>query len=305
LLRSQELGNNSNLLKAGLEGVAAADNESAFSRNKEAEALMNEGEKAYVQGKLDKATAAYAQAFAIDPQLYEAPLFAGDMYFKLKEWDKAGEWFAKAIVVDPDRETAYRYWGDALMMGQNKKEDSRQKFVDAIVGEPYNRRAWVGLTQWAQHYDVQLGHPRIEPPTDVSLLKDNKMTITLDAKSVDNKTDGSGAWMIYGLIRASWQMKRFAQEFPNEKSYRHSLPEEAGALHSVAEQVKQQLKDGKIKQLDPMLERLVKLHDEGLLEAYVLFARVDQGIAEDYRAYRKANRDKLRRYLLAYVAAGH
>jgi tetratricopeptide (TPR) repeat protein len=304
LLRSRELGNDSNLLKAALEGVAVADNESAFSRNKAAEALMNEGERAYVQGNLDKATDAYVRAFALDPQLYEAPLFAGDMYFKKKEWDKAGEWFARAIVVNPDRETAYRYWGDALMMGQNKKEDSRQKFADAIVAEPYNRRAWVGLTQWADHYEVSLGHPRIVPPTSVSPLKDNKMTITVEPKSPEDKADGSSAWIIYGLSRASWPMGKFAKEFPNEKTYRHSLPEEAGALRSVAESVKQQLKDGKVKQLDPMLERLVKLHDDGLIEAFVLFARVDQGIAEDYPAYRKANREKLRRYLLEYVSAG-
>lgn len=304
LLRSQKLGNNSNLLKAALEGVAVADSESAFSRNKEAEALMHEGEKAYVQGELDKATAAYARAFALDPQLYEAPLFAGDMYFKKKEWDKAGEWFAKAIMVNPDRETAYRYWGDALMMGQNKKEDSRQKFADAIVAEPYNRRAWVGLTQWAQRYAVPLGHPRIVPPTSVSPLKDNKMTITVESKSVEDKADGSAAWIVYGLSRATWPMEKFAKEFPDEKKYRHSLREEAGALRSVAESVKLQLKDGKIKQLDPMLERLVKLHDEGLIEAYVLFARANPGIAEDYSAYRKANRDKLRRYLLEYVSAG-
>ena len=71
----------------------------------------------------------------------------------------------------------------------------------------------------------------------------------------------------------------------------------------MAEVVKQQMKDGKIKQLDPMIERLVKLHDEGLIEPYVPFARVDQGIAEDYLAYRKTNRDKLRRYLLEYVSA--
>ena len=53
-----------------------------------------------------------------------------------------------------------------------------------------------------------------------------------------------------------------------------------------------------------MLGRLVKLHDEGLVEAFVLLARPNQGIAQDYDAYRKANRDKLRRYMTEYVAAG-
>jgi len=33
-------------------------------------------------------------------------------------------------------------------------------------------------------------------------------------------------------------------------------------------------------------------------------AATDEGIARDYVEYRKTNRDKLRRYLLEYVASG-
>jgi hypothetical protein len=70
--------------------------------------------------------------------------------------------------------------------------------------------------------------------------------------------------------------------------------------------VKTQQKEGKLKQLAPDLEQLVKLHDEGLLEAYVLFARVREvnSVAVDYPAYRKEHRDKLRRYLLEYLTSG-
>ena len=63
------------------------------------------------------------------------------------------------------------------------------------------------------------------------------------------------------------------------------------------------MKEGRIKQLDPMLARLIELHDEHLIEPYVLFAMADQGIAEDYTAYRKTNRNRLRTYLLDYVSA--
>ena len=52
------------------------------------------------------------------------------------------------------------------------------------------------------------------------------------------------------------------------------------------------------------LDALVQFEEAGLLEAYVLFARTDEGIARDYVEYRKANRDKLRRYLTEYVASG-
>ncbi|MFN2511901.1 MAG: tetratricopeptide repeat protein [Pyrinomonadaceae bacterium] len=315
LIKSNELGDDSNLTRVTLDALASTDpTDTPFSNLREAEKAIREGEEAFVRGDLDKALAAYERALKIDPKLYEAALYAGDMYFKkghaatdksekYELMEKAGAWFARAVEINPNRETAYRYWGDALMMGQSKREDSRQKFVGAIVAEPYNRRAWVGLTQWADQYGVTLGHPRIDVPTNVSPLKENKMTITIDPKSINDQADGSSAWMFYGITRATWATEKFAKEFPNEKSYRHSLREEAEALSNVAGLVKQQLKEGKIKQLDPMLERLVTLHDKGLIEAYVLFARANQGIAMDYPAYRKANRDKLPRYLLEYVSA--
>ncbi|PYS37996.1 MAG: hypothetical protein DMF71_17540, partial [Acidobacteria bacterium] len=53
--------------------------------------------------------------------------------------------------------------------------------------------------------------------------------------------------------------------------------------------------------LTPSLENLVKLSNAGLLEAYLLFVRPDNGIARDYESYRAANRDKLRRYWLEVV----
>jgi len=39
-----------------------------------------------------------------------------------------------------------------------------------------------------------------------------------------------------------------------------------------------------------------------LLEPYILFAKADAGIAQDYLGYRQTNRAKLRQYLLEYVA---
>ena len=66
----------------------------------------------------------------------------------------------------------------------------------------------------------------------------------------------------------------------------------------VAEACAKDLKSGKVKELEASLETLVKLNDAGLLEAFILFARPDAGIARDYPAYRATNRDKLRRYWL-------
>jgi tetratricopeptide (TPR) repeat protein len=302
MLKARELGYKSPLLDSILESIPADGGEEAkYSANAEADQAMREGEASFVKGNLDAALAAYQRALEHDPKLYEAALFAGDMYFKKGQAFKAAEWYERAIQIAPDRETAYRYSASPLMAA-GKLEEARSRYIEAVIAEPFNRLAWGGMTRWAEAAGVELAHPNIEVPTSVSPLKDGKMTINIQPDTGD-KADGSAAWMAYGISRAAWATSKFAKEFPNEKEYRHTLREEADALRSVVESVKVQTKDKKIKTLDPSLARLVKLHDEGLLEAYILFARADRGIAQDYPEYRKTNRDKLRRYLSEYVTA--
>jgi tetratricopeptide (TPR) repeat protein len=319
LLRARELGDNSNLLRGALDVLNAPDAGGIpFSKEREAEASMREGEAAFTRGDMDKAIAAYSRALELYPRLYQAALFAGDSYFKKgyaardagekqKFLDQAGDWFARAISINPDIETAHRYWGDALV-AQGKRDEARDKFIAAIVASPGERGAYVGLTQWAGKYSVKLEHPEIEVPTSVTPLKDGKMTINLDPKTLggDGKSDdGTAAWMMYGLTRASWATEKFAKEFPQEKTYRHTLREEAEALHSVAELARQQAKEGKAKKLSPSLANLLKLDEAGLLEPYIFFTRADRGIVQDYDDYRRANRDKLQRYWAEFVVRGN
>ena len=303
LAKAKELGFNSPLLDQMLEMIPPdGGKDDVYSTNKEADGAMRDGEAAFVQGKLDEALAAYQRALQLDPKLYEAALFAGDMYYKMGRHDKAEEWYTKAVSINPDRETAYRYSASPLM-AQGKLEQARARYIEAVIAEPYTRLSWAGLNQWAQAAGVRLAHPRIEPKSTVSPMQNNQMTITIDPKTLDSK-GGENAWAVYGLARAAWRAKRFAEAYPNEKTYRHSLREEADALRMVAENAKKQVKEGKVTTLEPMLTNLVKLYDEGLIEAYVLLARPNEGIVQDYAEYRKANRDKLRRYLTDYVTSG-
>src|SRR6185503_20321630 len=110
--------------------------------------------------------------------------------------DAAGVWFAKSIAIDANRETAYRYWGDALD-AQEKTDEARDKFVEAIVAMPYNRTAYVGLTQWGQRHNVSLGHPRIDVPSNVTSNKPGEINITVDELTLKGNDDGSAAWMMY------------------------------------------------------------------------------------------------------------
>lgn len=312
LLRSRSLGDNSNLTTMVLDSLSAPDaTQLPFSDIQTAEVAIREGEEAFIRGDLDKAIAAYKRALEFDPRLYDAALYAGDAEFKKasnstdaqyrsEHFDASGVWFAKAIVIDANRETAYRYWGDALD-AQGKTDLARDKFVDAIVAEPYGRRAYVGLTQWGQRHKVTLGHPRIDPPNSTS-TQNGKTTLSIDPRTL-NSTDGSNEWLMYDLTRMAWSRGEFFKNYPDEKVYRHSLKEEAAALRMVAEAAAKDLKSGKVKALEVSLDNLVRMNDTGLLESYILFAHPDQGIALDYAAYRKANREKLRRYWLE-VAIG-
>jgi tetratricopeptide (TPR) repeat protein len=314
LLRAKDLGDNSELLRTGLENLSGSDpTEIAFSSNIEADRAMREGEEAHSKGDLDKAIAAYQRALQLDPKLYFAALFIGDMYFKKgyqandqrvkkEQMDKAGEWFARAIAIDENIETAHRYWGDALMHLGNQQE-AKAKFIDAIIAAPGDRSAYVGLSQWGERNQIGMSHPQIQIPVKLSLSADKKLDVYLDPALRDS-TDGSGAWEHYGFVRAKWIVEDFAKAFPDEKAYRHTLREETEALRKAAEVASEWLKSGKIKSLSPSLAALIKLNEAGLLEPFIFFTRVDQGIARDYPTYRQANRDKLRRYWKEFVISG-
>ena len=270
--------------------------QSSVSSAQAAEAALREGEAAFKRREMDKALAAYKRAYELNPRLYDAALYAGDAEFvkaknstdarfRNEHLDAAGIWFARAIAIDPDRPTAYQYWGDALD-AQGKMIEALSRFVDAIIADPYNKIPYVSLTQWALRHKAQLGHPKIEPPIGATAA---------------NSADGSSNWAAYTTTRAAWLKTEFFKNYPAEKVYRHSLKEEASALSLVAAACARDLQSGKVKALEPSLAMLVKLNADGFVEAYVLFARPDQGIARDYTAYRAANREKLRQYWLNVV----
>jgi hypothetical protein len=184
-------------------------------------------------------------------------------------------------------------------MKQKKFDQARDRYIEAYISEPYSRYSVAGFTQWAQATNTSLSHPKIDIPTKVTFDDKGNANVELGADALlGGKEDGSFAWIAYGGTRSSWRKEKFAKTFPNEKAYRHSLAEEADALRGVMALAGS---DKSVKSLSPSLAKLKKLNDEGLLESYILFVMVDQGIAQDQPAYLKQNRDKLRRYVQDYV----
>ena len=303
-LKAKELGTSVPEIDVTLASIKDDGGDRGESDNPQAQASFDEAFPPFASGDYKKAVVAYEKAATLDPTWYEAALYTGNTYYAMKDYEKAGVWFAKAIAIDPNRETAYRYWADGLA-NSGKEKEAVDKYLDAIIAEPYSSASWRGLIQHAQRTGIKLSHPKIEIPVDFSSTGKGETNINLGNILGAKNDDGSFAWMMYGMSRATWQTekdgklsKEFAQAYPNEKVYRHSLAEEMDALHSVLTVLKES-KD--VKKPTPALQMLKKLNDEGLLEAYVLFVRANPGIMQDYPLYRQNNRDKLKRYLTEYV----
>lgn len=294
-VEAKGLGDNSQLLQLMLDQPEDGGSEVPFSDSKEVDAAMKAAEADFSRGELDRAREGYMRAFLMDPNNYEAALFIGDVYFKQHTYGSAGEWFARATQIDPNRETAYRYWGDALVAA-GKEDEARSKFIDGIVADPYGRRSWTGLQNWLQRNKSELNNVKLKDRSAVTVKDDKNVNITLDNSL--GKNPDADAWMSYALDRAAWQTEESKKESPNVPRDRHTLQEEAHALKFMIAVLKEEKNyDKKRSKLDPSLQAFIKIEEAGFLEPFVLLNRADNGIAQDYPAYRAANRDKIRRYL--------
>lgn len=296
-LQAQKLGHTSELMDVLLSMIPEDGGGPTFSTDAEVDKIMKRAEANFSAGRLDEAKQGYLQVLLIEPNNYSATLFIGDVYFNKKDYTASGEWFARAISIDPNHETAYRYWGDALA-GQGNLAEARQKYIEAVVAEPYTRASWAGINKWTKYTNQPLTWYKIQSPNALQIKDSKNINIMIDSKSLEKK-DGSSAWMTYEIARAAWLGEQFKKEYPNEKQYRHSLKEEFEALSSVAEVAESAEKNHE--NLNEDLKTLVKLKSAGFLEAYILFNAADAGIAQDYDGYRKDHRDKLIQYLSEIV----
>jgi tetratricopeptide (TPR) repeat protein len=296
LLDAKAAGDDSNLAQILLEKLGTGTGPPIEKPKSPGADALAAAEKAFSSGDLKGALVLYQEAAEADPKMYEAPLFAGDAEYKLKNYDEAGKWYAKAIAINPDRETAYRYWGDTLTHKGDQKS-AQSKFVDAVIAEPYSKAPWIGLKQWAEATHAQLASPPITLPKQPVPDAKGNVNVTIDASTLGSPT--SGAWLVYSMNPMVWREKEFKKHYPQETVYRHSLAEETESLKSVIAVVKEQkIAENK---LDPTLKSLMALDKDGMLECWILLNHADQGIAQDYATYRATHRELLHTYMDKYV----
>jgi tetratricopeptide (TPR) repeat protein len=297
LLRAKQLGDNSSLVQIFLGEIPMDGASTPFSGDQSVERLMRSAEGAFQRGDYEVARTGYLLALQSDPTLYEAALFMGDVLYKQQKLSEAGTWFQRAIEINPNRETAYRYWGDALMVAGDMA-GAREKFINAIVAEPYVRLSRVGLSQWVDRNQLRFNVPQLESPITPVSDGGKKTGLSVNANSPQFDDQAAmGMWLIYATVRAAWMDGKFVENFPDEKKYRHSLAEEVAAYKTAAAFAQSKEDKSSDKQKASQLDVLAELISEDLLESYILLFQPDEGVAQDYPAYRDAHRESLRRML--------
>lgn len=277
----------------------------------EAQAKFKEAEIAFSKQDFKTAASLYEDAAVLDPAWYEASLFAGDMYFRMNDWGSAGIWFQKAIDIDPDRDTGYRYWGDALYHSGNPAE-AKLKYEQAVVAQPYDRAAWVTLQQWATVTRTPMQAPQITRP-DFTTTPDGKLNI--DPALTVETGDGHGSWLVYQNARVAHGARVLNQPIVpgatdinghiRPTGYRHTLAEEAECIDLMLADVQKKLDAGRVspEKLEPSLKNLMMLKKDGMIECWILLNAADAGIRYDYPDYRKQHRDLLTNYVDHYILA--
>jgi tetratricopeptide (TPR) repeat protein len=293
LLEAKTGGDNSNLLQVVLEKMEAPAGAAPAGPESPGMDAFRRAEKAFSSGDLTGALKLYEESATADPKLYEAPLEAGDTEYKRGNYAEAGNWFARAIAIDPGRETAYRYWGDCLMKAGDSKR-AEDKFIDAVIADPYSRTTRVGLKQWADQTKTELSAPAISLPARAAVDAKGNTSVTVDPSQIGNPA--GPAIVAYSIGSAVWRQGEFKKTFPSEAEYRHSLPEEAQSIRVAMSALAKVPSD----KLDVTWKTLIALDKDGMLECWILLDHADQGIARDYVAYRAQHRNLLHAYIAKY-----
>jgi tetratricopeptide (TPR) repeat protein len=295
------LGNTSPLAEnlRQLLGDLPASGAIRFSDNPAVEQIMNAGEAAFARRNFDEALTIYAKALEIEPTNYSAALFTANAYDRKNDFAHASEWYERTMRLHPDIETAFRYYADMLAK-EGDMAKARSMLIQAAVAEPYNKIVWREIRAWALINKtafklVYLPIPRVATDGSVQAAAD---------PASGQSAQLASAWRAYHAEITEWRKGgKFEKQFPQE-AYRHSLAEESAALTAAARILQTLRQDEKSADLlagNTVAGLLLKLHEMGLIDPYVLFSLGDEDIAKDYKAYRAANRTRLEEYMDKFV----
>jgi tetratricopeptide (TPR) repeat protein len=254
-------------------------------------------EKAFAEGRLRDAIDLYRKVTIADPGFGKAYLHMGDCFFRNNQYREAMECYRMATARTPLDAAAYRFGADALSrMGQGA--DARQWLMNSLLADPEYPMIWGDLSTLAQgqgktlerHHDLvplQFLVPDVDKQTDDSLLE-----------AVPPET--ASAWREYLKQKRLWRQEQFRKQFPNEKFYHTSFPEELDCLSALV------IEWSRVRESNPSLRNasldfLRQLRLDDMLEAFVFL----ELFTEEYRAafenWKKTNEIAAHEYIERYL----
>lgn len=261
--------------------------------SKEVENLIREGEGFFGRGEYDKAFSAYERAYKLDPQSYEAALFAGDCFYAQKKYKESEVWFARAVALNPNHEAAFRFWGDALV-NQGKTKEALPKFADAYIADPNSRLVTDAFLNALKEHGSRKSSPFIVIPA-----KKEETEIVIDSAQLA-ETDGTSNWNRFTETRKA-QIEKF-NKVANGRGFASTVAEDVEALKSVTFAAKAALQKNKSLTLSKSLENLIKLDSLGMLDIYTILFIHGGANSPEYENFRDKHRDRMRKFLVEYVA---
>jgi len=92
----------------------------------------------------------------------------------------------------------------------SKKGDQKlaqNKFIDAVIAEPYSKSPWLGMKQWAEANHVRMASPPITLPAPPEPDAKGNLDINIDPASLNTPT--GSAWMLHPTLTMEWRSAGF------------------------------------------------------------------------------------------------
>lgn len=265
-----------------------------FPFDPEATKALEKAEEHFVRKQYGQAVPYYLEAILLDPDFYLAYAHLGDCYFMTGQFNIARGYFDKAIECNPYDHRTFLYRADTLL-NLGKPQDALADYIHSLSIYPrypvamavlWRRRAELGIA-----VRKDLFRPRV-----VVRQKDDAVEVHIGEDEEDFKI-----WLSYGLAKAMWAGEPdHRKEMLGQVEHHWSSVEEEECLLNLIVGY-ETFRDGGQIEADENLDRLIKILEDGYLDAFILYEIASRLNPHITLIQPEEVRERLREFIRKYV----
>lgn len=270
----------------------------SMPRDPEAAKAYLNAERAFAEGRLQDAIQLYQKVTAGDPGFGKGYLHMGDCFYRNNQFREAMDCYRMATAKTPLDAAAFRFGADTLLKMGNGAE-ARQWLMNSLLADPDYPMVWGDLTTFA-HAEGKIleRHHEVIPLQFLLLDFDKNPDDDTLLEAVPAET--ASAWREYLKKKRVWRQEQFKKQFPNEKFYHATVPEELDSLRALLTEWSR-VRESNSSLRNEKLDFLRQLQLDEMLEAFVYL----ELFTEEYRAafenWKKANLVAAHEYVERYL----